>query len=99
MSSIVFIYFLALLLLVCANTSKTESLELEDGELDFLALPSWTSEFGSKVLVNVDSLGAVGDGISDDTKVHILLTRWINSLRNIRGYSCCLSECYITGVC
>ncbi|PWA72329.1 Glycoside hydrolase, family 28 [Artemisia annua] len=68
MSIIVFIYFLALLLLVCANTSKTESLELEDGELDFLALPSWTSEFGSKVLVNVDSLGAVGDGISDDTK-------------------------------
>lgn len=34
-------------------------------------LVPWRSERGSKVLVNVDSFGAVGDGVSDDTKVYI----------------------------
>ncbi|KAE8730220.1 hypothetical protein F3Y22_tig00003041pilonHSYRG01153 [Hibiscus syriacus] len=30
--------------------------------------PFWISERGGKVLVNVDSFGAVGDGVSDDTE-------------------------------
>lgn len=34
-------------------------------------LVPWRSERGSKVLVNVDGFGAVGDGVSDDTKVYI----------------------------
>lgn len=49
--------------------------ELEDMDIaedtDFLESPSWTSEHGGKVLVNVDSFGAVGDGVSDDTQVYI----------------------------
>lgn len=32
----------------------------------------WRSERGSKVLVNVDSFGAAGDGVSDDTKVKFI---------------------------
>ncbi|KAL5550446.1 hypothetical protein UlMin_000622, partial [Ulmus minor] len=40
----------------------------EDNDWDFYENPSWTSEHGSKVLVNVDSFGAVGDGVSDDTQ-------------------------------
>ncbi|KAL5537538.1 hypothetical protein UlMin_044753 [Ulmus minor] len=40
----------------------------EDNDWDFYENPSWTSERGSKVLVNVDSFGAVGDGVSDDTQ-------------------------------
>ncbi|XP_019160879.1 PREDICTED: probable polygalacturonase At1g80170 [Ipomoea nil] len=43
--------------------------EPEEGdELDLIDLPSWTAGRGHKVLVNVDSFGAVGDGVSDDTK-------------------------------
>lgn len=44
-----------------------------DDELDLIDLPSWTAGRGHKVLVNVDSFGAVGDGVSDDTKVMYLL--------------------------
>ena len=43
----------------------------EDNDWDFYENPSWTSERGSKVLVNVDSFGAVGDGVSDDTQVKL----------------------------
>lgn len=43
----------------------------EESEVELFYTPSWTSERGSKVLVNVDSFGAIGDGISDDTQVHI----------------------------
>lgn len=44
--------------------------ESEEGdELDLIDLPSWTVGRGHKVLVNVDSFGAAGDGVSDDTKV------------------------------
>ncbi|KAJ0824925.1 putative endo-polygalacturonase [Helianthus annuus] len=60
MSNIIFIYFLALLF-VCENTCKVRSLETEDDE-------KCSSEHGIKTLVNVDSFGAVGDGVSDDTK-------------------------------
>lgn len=45
-------------------------IDLEDDiEGDFLEMPGWESRGGGKVLVNVDSFGAVGDGISDDTQV------------------------------
>lgn len=44
----------------------------EDDEVDVFEIPSWTSERGSKVLVNVDSFGAIGDGVSDDTQVRML---------------------------
>lgn len=43
----------------------------EDDEVNVFKIPSWTSERGSKVLVNVDSFGAIGDGVSDDTQVSI----------------------------
>lgn len=72
MTNILFIYFLALLL-VCENTGQVKSFEIEDDEIDFFDLPSWSSERGSKVLVNVDGFGAVGDGVSDDTKVSNML--------------------------
>ncbi|XP_071690990.1 probable polygalacturonase At1g80170 [Rutidosis leptorrhynchoides] len=48
---------------------KFDNVDLEDDEMEFLDLPPWsTSQHGSKILVNVDSFGAAGDGVSDDTK-------------------------------
>lgn len=51
----------------------------EENDVDLFDIPSWTSERGSKVLVNVESFGAVGDGVSDDTqvKLHIFTHIWI----------------------
>lgn len=50
-----------------------DNLDTEEGdELDLFDFPSWTSERGSKILVNVDGLGAVGDGIADDTQVNVV---------------------------
>ncbi|XP_021809755.1 probable polygalacturonase At1g80170 isoform X1 [Prunus avium] len=49
--------------------NELESFDIEeDNEVNVFDIPSWTSERGCKVLVNVDSFGAVGDGISDDTQ-------------------------------
>ncbi|CAN1151192.1 Probable polygalacturonase At1g80170 [Linum perenne] len=44
--------------------------ELEE-ELEVFDVPSWTSERGSKVLVNVESFGAVGDGVADDSQAFV----------------------------
>lgn len=42
----------------------------EENEIEELSdIPSWTSQRGGKVLVNVDSFGAAGDGETDDTEV------------------------------
>ncbi|XP_039041067.1 probable polygalacturonase At1g80170 [Hibiscus syriacus] len=46
---------------------ELEDLDLEEEDTDFLE-SSWTSQHGDKVLVNVDSFNAVGDGVSDDTE-------------------------------
>ena len=82
MSKILFISFLALTLVYGAaesglsdstETRKTKSMEIEDDEIELWDLPSWSSERGIKVLMNVDSFGAVGDGVSDDTKVNLLI--------------------------
>ncbi|EXB82576.1 putative polygalacturonase [Morus notabilis] len=43
-------------------------IEEEDNDFNFFDIPPWKSERGGKVLVNVDSFGAAGDGISDDTQ-------------------------------
>lgn len=60
--------------LVDDNIGVLEELESwdieEENEVEVSPIPSWTSERGSKVLVNVDSFGAVGDGVSDDTQVN-----------------------------
>lgn len=59
---------------------KLECLDMEEeNDVDVFEIPSWTSERGSKVLVNVESFGAVGDGVSDDTqvKLHIFMHIWI----------------------
>ncbi|KAH7570302.1 hypothetical protein JRO89_XS05G0083300 [Xanthoceras sorbifolium] len=51
---------------------ELESLEIEeDNEVELFDVPSWMSERGGKVLVNVDSFGAVGDGVSDDTQAFV----------------------------
>ncbi|KAJ0037437.1 hypothetical protein Pint_22945 [Pistacia integerrima] len=48
---------------------ELENLDIEeDDEVELFDMPSWTSDRGSKVLVNVDSFGAVGDGVADDTQ-------------------------------
>lgn len=53
---------------------ELENLEIvEDEEVELFDIPAWISGRGNKVLVNVDSFGAVGDGVSDDTQVHIIL--------------------------
>ena len=44
-------------------------MEDEESDFDFFDIPPWKSERGGKVLVNVDSFGAAGDGVSDDTQV------------------------------
>lgn len=49
---------------------ELESFDIEEDD-EVFKIPSWTSERGSKVLVNVDSFGAIGDGVSDDTQVSI----------------------------
>lgn len=49
-----------------------DDLDIGGEEAELFDLPSWTSERGSKVLVNVDGYGAKGDGVSDDTQVTIL---------------------------
>jgi len=47
-----------------------ESLDIEEEtEVELSDIPSWRSEHGGKVLVNIDSFGAAGDGESDDTEV------------------------------
>lgn len=48
-------------------------IEDDDDGVELLDLPSLTNGRGNKILVNVDSFGAVGDGVSDDTKVTIHL--------------------------
>ncbi|XP_062096616.1 probable polygalacturonase At1g80170 [Humulus lupulus] len=49
---------------------ELESLDIieDENDFDFFDIPSWTTVRGTKVLVNVDSFGAVGDGVSDDTQ-------------------------------
>lgn len=79
MGKIVFISILSMLLLVNGSVGNSlsdtfdifgelESLDLEDDEIEFSDLPSWSSQHGSKILVNVDTFGAAGDGVTDDTK-------------------------------
>ncbi|KAJ8773824.1 hypothetical protein K2173_008287 [Erythroxylum novogranatense] len=57
------------------NIGMLEELERfeieEENEVDLFGMPLWTSERGNKVLVNVDSFGAVGDGVSDDTQAFV----------------------------
>lgn len=80
MAKILFFLFLVWLMgaLGAANTnflddvilSELDDLDVEDGdEAELFDLPRWGIERGNKILVNVDSFGAVGDGASDDTKV------------------------------
>ncbi|OMO78244.1 Glycoside hydrolase, family 28 [Corchorus capsularis] len=47
---------------------ELENLDIDEEDVEPFEIPSWTSERGGKVLVNVDSFGAVGDGVSDDTE-------------------------------
>ncbi|KAI3816796.1 hypothetical protein L1987_16501 [Smallanthus sonchifolius] len=79
MGKIVFIYALVVLLSVHGTSEnslsdifdvfgKTENLDLEDDELEFFDSLSRSTHRGRKILVNVDSFGAAGDGVSDDTK-------------------------------
>jgi len=52
---------------------ELESFDIEeedDSAVDTYAVPAWRSEHGSKILINVDSFDAVGDGVTDDTMVH-----------------------------
>lgn len=79
MSSILFVYFVALFL-VCENTGNVKCLEIEYDHIKFLDLPSCSSEHGIKTLVNVDGFGAVGNGVSDDTKVNMRILFDCNKL-------------------
>ncbi|XP_044494580.1 probable polygalacturonase At1g80170 [Mangifera indica] len=48
---------------------ELENLDIEeDDQVELFDMPSMTSNRGCKVLVNVDSFGAVGDGVADDTQ-------------------------------
>ncbi|KAL6974947.1 hypothetical protein U1Q18_017087 [Sarracenia purpurea var. burkii] len=51
---------------------ELENLDVEEGgDIELFGVPSWASQHGSKVLVNVDGFGAVGDGVSDDTQAFV----------------------------
>ncbi|KAF5746595.1 polygalacturonase [Tripterygium wilfordii] len=51
---------------------ELESFEIDDAyEVETVDVPSWGSQHSGKVLVNVDSFGAIGDGVSDDTKAFV----------------------------
>ncbi|XP_027098423.2 probable polygalacturonase At1g80170 [Coffea arabica] len=54
---------------------KVEDFDVEigggDDDVEFLEEPFWVSERGNKVLVNVDTFGAVGDGVADDTQAFV----------------------------
>ncbi|KAK6922240.1 Glycoside hydrolase, family 28 [Dillenia turbinata] len=54
-----------------ATLGELQDLEIEIDDIELTEIPSWTSQRGSKVLVNVDSFGAVGDGVSDDTQAFV----------------------------
>lgn len=81
MGKIVFVFTLVMLLLVHGSVEESvssdtfdvfgelEHFDLEDDEIESEDLTSWSSQHGSKILVNVDSFGAAGDGVADDTKV------------------------------
>lgn len=63
---------------------ELESFEIdEENDVELFDTPSWTSERGGKVLVNVDSFGAVGDGVSDDTQVNIRILEVIQKVSSI----------------
>lgn len=84
--------------MVFDNIDMLEELENlgieEEYEGETSPIPSWTSERGSKVLVNVDSFGAVGDGVSDDTQVNmcffrnICISLYLNFKLRLVGKSC-----------
>ncbi|KAK9751051.1 hypothetical protein RND81_02G238100 [Saponaria officinalis] len=58
-----------------AVLSELGSFEAYEGtEIEDFETPSWDSGKGGKVLVNVDSFSAVGDGVSDDTQA--FATAW-----------------------
>ncbi|KAK1376566.1 Polygalacturonaseprecursor [Heracleum sosnowskyi] len=81
--SILLIFLFCLLIVACGNEESNfsdnnnvreylDNLNIEQGdEVELFEPPSWTSERGSKILFNVDGLGAVGDGISDDTQAFV----------------------------
>lgn len=57
---------------------ELQSLDIEEedeNEVELSGIPSWNSERGGKVLVNVDSFGAAGNGESDDTQVSFNILR------------------------
>ncbi|XP_047311597.1 probable polygalacturonase At1g80170 [Impatiens glandulifera] len=76
---VAFVGFLLLVQYTLGHGSSYDNEALDDlkdfdGEGEDIQLndfPSWESARGSKVLVNVDSFGAVGDGVSDDTRAFI----------------------------
>ncbi|OIV93726.1 hypothetical protein TanjilG_16577 [Lupinus angustifolius] len=81
MNKIFFLSLLSLLVaahgvagsMTCDNNmgmlQELESLDIEEeNEVELSDIPSWRSERGGKVLVNVDSFGAAGNGESDDTE-------------------------------
>ncbi|KAK8512857.1 hypothetical protein V6N12_030269 [Hibiscus sabdariffa] len=47
---------------------ELDDMDLEEEDTDFFESPWWTSQHCGKVLVNVDSFDAAGDGVSDDTE-------------------------------
>ncbi|CAN1320870.1 Probable polygalacturonase At1g80170 [Linum perenne] len=79
MNRLFFISFLGFLLVghgVSGNIVHDKLGMIEELEDDFdieddFDVPSWTSERSGKVLVNVDSFGAAGDGVSDDTQAFV----------------------------
>lgn len=69
--------------MMCDNISILEELKNmdieEETEAELSDIPSWRSERGGKVLVNVDSFGAAGNGESDDTEVSYFISYFSNN--------------------
>lgn len=102
----VFIYVLVMLLFVHVSIAEDwfsnnfddvfgeiENLEFEDDEIELLDMPSWSSQRGGKILVNVDSFGAAGDGVADDTKVNIMILMVMKLV--YKCVECLFMFCYV----
>ncbi|KAG9149876.1 hypothetical protein Leryth_023449 [Lithospermum erythrorhizon] len=81
MGGILQIFFFLVLSMVCHGEAtnklhddigifdELDTFDIEEGDdIDLFDILSWESKHSSKVLVNVDAFGAVGDGIADDTE-------------------------------
>ncbi|KAL3641846.1 hypothetical protein CASFOL_012661 [Castilleja foliolosa] len=56
---------------ILTELEEFEIEEEDDDEFELFDFPSWNDPSPNKIVVNVDSFGAVGDGVADDTQAFV----------------------------